>query len=146
MNDLRIKTDQTISEISKYLVGIVNRDHSEGVILGLSGGLDSSVLAALAVRALGSKAVSVAYLFDRDSDTVIADNARLVAESLGLKLEIVDITEDIAKLGVYTPLFTKLLRFSKIVAQVSSWSYKFICGESPFRSTLRVGGGETLAP
>ena len=55
MNDLRIKTDQTISEISKYLVGIVNRDHSEGVILGLSGGLDSGSVMAVASRLLGER-------------------------------------------------------------------------------------------
>jgi NAD+ synthase len=146
ISNLRIKTDKAINEISKYLVGIVNRDHSDGVILGLSGGLDSSVLAALAVRALGSEAVSVAYLFDRDSDSIIARNAQLVAENLGLKLEVMDITEDMANLGVYAPLFIKLLRLSRIVARVSSMSYKLICGETPFKSTLRSGGGEILVP
>jgi NAD+ synthase len=146
MSDLRIDTDQAIDDISKYLIGIVNREHSDGLILGLSGGLDSSVLAALAVRALGSEAVSVVYLFDRDSDSVIASNARLVADSLGLKLEVMDITEDMSKLGIYAPIFMKLLRLSKIVARVSSGTYKLICGETPFRSTLRVGGGEALKP
>lgn len=146
MSDLRIDTDQAIDDISKYLVGIVNRDHSDRLILGLSGGLDSSVLAALAVRALGSEAVSVVYLYDRDSDSDIASNARLVADSLGLKLEVMDITEDMSKLGIYAPIFMKLLRLSTIVARVSSGTYKVICGETPFRSTLRVGGGEALTP
>ena len=100
MSDLIINADQAIQEISKYLAEIVDRDHSDGVILGLSGGLDLSVLSALAVRALGSEAVSVVYLYDRDSDPVIANNARLMADFLGLKLEVMDITEEMAKTGI----------------------------------------------
>ncbi len=146
MPDLKIDADKAIEEISRYLVAKVAHDRTKGVILGLSGGLDSAVLAALAVRALGARAVSVVYLFDLDSDAQIANHARLMAEHLGLTLEVVDITEDMARLGVYAPLFLKLLRLSRMVARFSAGTYKLICGESPFRSTLRVGKGETLRP
>ncbi len=146
MTDLSINTELTIEKIGQYLHGIVARDKSKGVILGLSGGLDSSVLAALAVQTLGPKAVKVAYLFDRDSDRSIAQNAQLVAAHLGLDLEVIDISPDMAERGVYVPLFPRLLRLSTLMAHLSAGSYKLICRETPFMSSLRVGGGAHLSP
>lgn len=146
MLDLRVNAPQAVEKISLYLKKIIERDNSRGVILGLSGGLDSCVLTALAVHALGPESVTVVYLFDRDSDPKIAQHARLMAKSLGLKLEETDISEDMAKRGVYASTFTKLLRLSDVVARLSAASYRLICGETPFKSTLRVGGGETLRP
>lgn len=146
MLDLRVDATQAVDEMSKYLKHIVERDDSRGVILGLSGGLDSCVLAALAVHALGPQSVTVVYLFDGDSDPNIARNARLMAKSLGLTLEESDISEEMENRGVYAATFTKLLRFSDVVARVSTASYRLICGETPFKSTLRVGSGETLRP
>lgn len=146
MYSLAIDTDRAIEEITKYLQEIVRRDHSRGVILGLSGGLDSCVLAALAVRALGPRAVSVIYIGDRDSDPTIADRAREVARLLGLTLETVDISDEMAERGVYAPLFVRLLRLSPVVAEISSTAYRLVNGEPPFVSALRVGGGEKLTP
>ncbi len=146
MSPLAIDTDRTIEEITRYLQEIVRRDHTRGVILGLSGGLDSCVLAALAVRALGPQAVCVIYIGDRDSDPRIADHAREVARRLGLTLETLDISGEMAKRGVYAPVFIRLLRLSPAVAELSSAAYRLVHGEPPFVSALRVGGGETLTP
>ncbi|MYM54702.1 NAD(+) synthase [Thalassovita mangrovi] len=146
MTALEIDTEQAIDTISGYLRDIVKSSSTDGVIMGLSGGLDSSVLAALAVHALGPEAVRVVYLFDRDSDSEIAGNARLMAGFLGLELEVTDISGEMKKRGVYAPLFIKALRLNPLVAKVSSGSYRLICGESPFKSALRDGGGETLHP
>ena len=146
MSDLRIRANKAVEEIGKSLVALVGSQKTDGVILGLSGGLDSSVLAALAVRALGSECVSVVYLHDRDSDQTIAGNARLVASALKLDLETFDITEEMAKGGTYKPAFIQLLRISPLVARLSTRIYRTVCGESPFKSTLRVGRGEVLSP
>ncbi|TMM55408.1 asparagine synthase-related protein [Sulfitobacter sabulilitoris] len=144
--DLRIDTDRAIRRICDDLQRRVARDASNGVILGLSGGLDSSVLAALAVRALGTDAVAALYLYDRDSAPLIATHAREMADRLGLRLEQIDITGDMARLGIYAPLFIKALRLSPRVARISAGAYRRICGETPFASTLRAGGGEVLTP
>lgn len=146
MTSLRIDAQRTISGISDYLKQVIERDGTKGVMLGLSGGLDSCVLAALAVRALGREAIHVVYLSDEDSDEEIAENARRVAAQLGLELENMDISGEMRKRGVYKPLFIKALRLSSLVARVSSGTYELICRETPFKSTLRVGGGEVLRP
>lgn len=146
MLDLTIDAEAAIEAICRDIATRVEHEGTDGVVFGLSGGLDSSVLAALAVKALGPERVKVVYLFDRDSDRTIAANATLMAKTLGLRLEVFDITEEMNRRGVYRPLFIRLLRLSRLVAKISSGSYRIICGESPFKSTLRVGGGETLRP
>lgn len=57
-----------------------------GVVIGLSGGIDSAVCAALAVRALGPRRVKVIYLPSRFSSPQSYDDAYLLAENLGLRL------------------------------------------------------------
>ncbi|PUB17439.1 NAD(+) synthase [Yoonia sediminilitoris] len=146
MPDLGIDAEQAIDAICRDIAHHIEREGTKGVVLGLSGGLDSSVLAALAVRALGSDHVTLVYLFDHDSDQSIAANAHLVAKHLKIELEVIDITREIQNRGVYKPLFIKLLRLSTIVARLSAGSYLLICGETPFKSTLRVGRGEVLRP
>jgi NAD+ synthase len=144
--DLTIDAEQAIVAICHDIARHVELEETEGAILGLSGGLDSAVLAALAVRALGADRVTPIYLFDHDSDRAIAANAELMAELLNVPLEVMDISGEMKKRGVYRPLFIKLLRLSSVVAWVSANSYRLICGETPFKSTLRVGRGETLKP
>ena len=146
MPDLKIDAEQAIDTICRDIARHIERERTEGVVLGLSGGLDSSVLAALAVKALGSDRVTLIYLFDHDSDQAIAANADLMAKQLEIELEVMDISREMQNRGIYKPLFIKLLRLSSTVARLSAGSYRLICGETPFKTTLRVGRGEVLRP
>ncbi len=71
---------------------VLRRLRRRGVVLGLSGGIDSSVCAALAVAALGSKKVFCVLMPERDSDPDSLRLGRLVADVLGIET----VTEDIA--------------------------------------------------
>jgi NAD+ synthase len=71
---------------------VLRRLRRRGVVLGLSGGIDSSVCAALAVAALGSKKVFCVLMPERDSDPDSLRLGRLVADALGIE----SVTEDIA--------------------------------------------------
>ena len=144
--DLHINAEVAIETISSYLKDLLRRDDTKGVLIGLSGGLDSSVLAALAVRALGPDCVTAMYLSDRVSDPELAKNAWLIADWLGLELETRDITDEMRKRGVYRPLFLKLLQISPLFARLSVAVYRLLCQENPFLSSLLAGGGGTLRP
>lgn len=61
-------------------------------VVGLSGGVDSAVTAALCARALGPDNVDCFAMPYRLSSMASLDDAHLVAENLGVKLETVEIT------------------------------------------------------
>jgi NAD+ synthase len=61
-------------------------------LLGLSGGIDSAVVAALCARAFGPENVLAVALPHRDSSADSEVHARLVAERLGLSLRRIDIS------------------------------------------------------
>jgi NAD+ synthase len=63
-----------------------------GLVVGMSGGVDSSVCAALAVEAVGPKHVLGLFMPERESDPESLNIARSFAEQLGIE----SATEDIA--------------------------------------------------
>lgn len=71
---------------------VFHRFKRHGVVIGLSGGIDSSVTCALAVRALGADKVFGILLPEHDSSPESAEYAHLLANKYGVKT----ITEDIS--------------------------------------------------
>jgi len=66
-------------------------------VLGLSGGIDSALVACLAAAALGPKNVRGVSLPSPYSSQGSLDDARLLAEHLGISYEVIPITEPFAK-------------------------------------------------
>jgi NAD+ synthase len=64
----------------------------QGGVVGISGGIDSAVVAALSVRAFGPQKVVTVMMPDKDSDTLSEKLARELAAGLGLKPLLEDIT------------------------------------------------------
>jgi NAD+ synthase len=69
----------------------VNKNGFKGVVLGLSGGVDSALVAALAVDALGSERVRCVMLPYRFTSQESIDDAAQVAEALGVQYDVVPI-------------------------------------------------------
>ncbi|HEY1960091.1 MAG TPA: NAD(+) synthase [Polyangiaceae bacterium] len=72
-----------------------------GVVVGLSGGVDSSVVAALCTRALGSNKVLGIFMPERDSSPESLALGRLVADHLGIETVVEDVTAALEGLGCY---------------------------------------------
>jgi NAD+ synthase len=72
-----------------------------GVVIGLSGGVDSSVCAALAVLALGPSKVFGLLLPERDSSARGTDLGSRVARHLGIGYQTHDITSVLETIGCY---------------------------------------------
>ncbi|MFC1847279.1 NAD+ synthase [Chloroflexota bacterium] len=64
----------------------IHKNGFEKVLIGLSGGIDSSLVAAIAVDALGSSNVEGVAMPSRYSSTCSASDAELLARNLGIKL------------------------------------------------------------
>ena len=69
----------------------VGKNRFEGVVLGLSGGIDSALSAAIAVDALGADAVHCVMMPSRYTSQASLDDARDCAERLGVRLDTVSI-------------------------------------------------------
>jgi NAD+ synthase len=80
---------------------VLRRLRRRGVVVGLSGGIDSSVTAALAVAALGAKSVFGVFMPERDSDPESLRLGRAVAEKLGITTVLEDIGPTLSAAGCY---------------------------------------------
>jgi len=69
----------------------VNKNGFPGVVLGLSGGVDSALVAALAVDALGPARVHALMLPYRFTSQISLDDATAIATALGIRYDVVPI-------------------------------------------------------
>jgi len=91
-----------VEKISHWMVDAVgSKLHRRGVIIALSGGVDSSVCGALAVRALGASKVFGLLLPEHDSSSSSADLGAQVAEQLGIKYQLEHIGPTLEAIGCY---------------------------------------------
>ncbi len=81
-----------LDNISGWIKKQVRQAGKTGVVLGLSGGIDSALAAFLAVRGLGKEQVFGIYLPCESNPRDIAD-ARLVEQKLGIKTFLSDLTD-----------------------------------------------------
>lgn len=75
--------------------------HRRGAVVGISGGIDSAVVLALCVRALGAERVIGLLLPERESSTESVDLALGLAGQYGVKTVTEDITPLLAGAGCY---------------------------------------------
>jgi len=87
--------------IAASLAGAVRRFRRRGLVVALSGGVDSSVCAALAVRAVGAARVFGLMMPERDSSGASLARGTRVAEQLGIAHAVEDITPALEGLGCY---------------------------------------------
>ena len=80
---------------------VLGRLHRKGVVVGLSGGIDSSVTAAICVRALGKDRVFGVMMPESDSSDDSLHLARLLADVLGIKTTVENIAPTLEALGCY---------------------------------------------
>ena len=99
---LEIDCSAEVDRISQWMVDAVGQQlHRRGAVLGLSGGVDSSVCAALAVRALGEKKVFGLLMPEIDSSSTSASLGGRVAEQLGIEHRLEDIAPALRAIGCY---------------------------------------------
>ncbi len=80
------------------LKGTPKRD---GIIVGISGGIDSAVVAALAVAAVGKDRVYGLILPEKESNPISAEFAKKVIDKLGIRHHTVELTEAVGSFAAY---------------------------------------------
>ncbi len=107
--------------LRKALTGDLGK---RGLVVAISGGIDSSVSASLAVHALGPAKVFGLLLPERDSSPTSGQRGRSLAEHLGIEYAVEDISPALDGLGCYR-------RRDEVCREVCSeygdgWKYKIV--------------------
>jgi NAD+ synthase len=101
-NVLDIDVDAVVDEVVEGLKEtVLRRLRKRGAVVALSGGVDSSVCAALCARAFGPQRVLGVFMPEADSAEETLALSRLSAESVGIPTVLEDITGILEATGCY---------------------------------------------
>ena len=92
--DLRLSDDElaaTRERIVSFIRGVVDDAGAEGAVLGLSGGIDSTLTAHLAVEALGEEGLHGLTMPSAVNDADVMSDAERVAHDLGIEYDVIEI-------------------------------------------------------
>lgn len=132
-----------MEKIKNFIQNNIEKYHFKGVVIGISGGIDSAVVGKLLVDTLDKDKVFGLIFPERDSAPDTLDDAKLVCDFLEINYKIKDITKILRKMGVYSlkpPAFpfprAIQTRYSKNV-----WTNE----ENPFIQDLTTQGDESFS-
>jgi NAD+ synthase len=99
---LDVDAEQVATEITGALSRQVLEMHRrKGIVVGLSGGIDSSVVTALAARALGSERVVAVLMPENDSSPASLELGHLVARRFGVRTIVENLGPALTAVGCY---------------------------------------------
>jgi NAD+ synthase len=111
---LNMNWPEVETRICRFIKDYVIKANADGAVFGLSGGVDSSVIAALATKALGANNVLGLMLFEKETRRKEdVEHALLVAKQFGFKTQEVDITPTLKALYQSIPVFDEKDKLSK---------------------------------
>jgi NAD+ synthase len=90
--ELAIDTDVARVVIAGFIRGQLRQAGFERLVLGLSGGIDSALVAFLAAEAIGAEQLLCVLMPYRTSSSASVEDASLVVERLGARSEVIDIS------------------------------------------------------
>ena len=89
LNKLKLNEAETVNMLVGFLRDEISKVGVKKSVLGLSGGIDSSLSAFLAARAMGPENVTGVIMPYRLSSPKSEEDARVVAKACGIKIKIV---------------------------------------------------------
>ncbi|RLB05778.1 MAG: NAD(+) synthase [Deltaproteobacteria bacterium] len=140
MLDLKIDPLKIAQEIEEFIRREVEGAGKDGAVVGLSGGVDSALVATLATRALGRDRVWGLLMPERDTDPASVGYAKGLAKGLRIRYEIVKLTAALKRLGVYrlvpSPFFLPRTIQERFVKRRQE-ALAHALGEKPFAASLK---------
>ncbi len=144
---LKLDLPSVEARIKRFIRDYVKKCGANGVVLGVSGGVDSSTTAAIAALALGGHAVLGIALPEEETHSVTdAQHAKLVARKFGFKLQTIDISPILRSYFHSLPVYDAADKLSKgnlkaRTRMVCLYYYanrlnKLVCGSSDKSETM----------
>ena len=98
INDL----ETTVNSITNFIKNeVFEKFQKNGVVLGLSGGIDSAVTCGLCVKSLNPEKILGLIMPERESDPQSQETAENVGKEFNIETKVVDITNILESFGVY---------------------------------------------
>lgn len=110
-NTLDIDSLSVCASLEKFIDEKTRKLGRKGIIVGLSGGIDSAVVAALTVRAVGQENVLCLFLPEKHTASESEEHARLVTDSLGTQLKVKNLSSMLNQFGSYKLIPSKFPPF-----------------------------------
>ena len=100
---LQIKEiEKTVASIENFVKEeILEKFQRKGTVIGISGGIDSAVMASICTRSVNPKQVLGLIMPEKESDPSSQILAEKIANQLGIETKIIDITSILESFGVY---------------------------------------------
>ena len=101
-DSLKINPESEAKKICHFIRQMTLKDFKrKGAVIGLSGGIDSAVVAELCVKALGKEKVFGVFLPEKESNPISLEYGEKQAVKLGIQIAKVDITEYLESFKIY---------------------------------------------
>jgi NAD+ synthase len=103
---LELDWSETVEKLKRFIRDYVEKSGAKGIVLGLSGGIDSCTTAALSALAIGGKNVLGLMLPEKETYNIQdIKHAEIITKKFGLKKEKVDITSTLETFYASIPNF-----------------------------------------
>jgi len=144
---LKLDLPTTVRRIKRFIKDYVQKSKAKGIVIGLSGGIDSSTASALAALAIGGDKVTALNMPENETyNATDIKHAELVAKKFGFKLETVDITPVLEACYGSLPIYDLQDKLSKgnLKARIrmtclyyyANHLNKIVCGSSDKSETM----------
>ncbi len=124
--EMEIEPERLSLSLENFIKEYTEKLEREGAVLGLSGGVDSAVIAVLCKRALGPKKTLALIMLEKDSKKEHTEDALNFARELNIEAKLIDITPYLEELEIYKlfPL-DKLLSWGRLKGALVKKAYHF---------------------
>jgi NAD+ synthase len=103
---LELNLPETEKRVTRFIKDYVEKAGANGIVLGLSGGVDSSTIAALSSRSIGGERVLGLLMPEQETfNQKDIDDAMIVAHMFGLETQVCDITKAVEGFYKTIPVF-----------------------------------------
>jgi len=139
-SEMKIEAENVSLSLEKFIRENMEKLEREGVILGLSGGIDSAVVAVLCKKAVGAEKTLALIMPEKDSKEEHIKDALNFAQELGIETRLINLTPHLKKLGVYKIMRVNRVPFlGRLKGTIIKKAYNFYerkTGETPFSASI----------
>jgi NAD+ synthase len=138
--EMALEPEKLCHHLEAFILDKMEKLDRDGVILGLSGGIDSAVVAALCRRAVGAERTVALLMPEKDSEANHIKDALALAKNLNIEARLIDMTRYLRELDVYdlVPL-SKIPFMRRVRGFLNKMGYRIFerrTGETLFSASL----------